>query len=333
MNDIMRVGVWSCAWLNNFGDDLMEQMIDLHLRQSGTETILYRPDRSRASGGAVPDEVDRFISSVDGVVIAGGAWLCPFTGSLETNRSLAELHLLTVAAERREVPLLPISIGSNGRRPRLNTTQIDFLSSPMLRSGTFRLRSDLSVMSQVQRRDRRFEAFSDICLSVGRFISADPADRHRSGRVGVNLSSRKRALALAAPLRTFVRSYDAIQSMGRRAPATDAVLRSARRTTTYVEPFDFARQLSSMSCVMTSKLHVGVVALALGVPALSLRGQAKTKAFFDEAGLPDLYLGMPELELASWRSRIGRFDPNSLELAKLDAARHFDFLDSALDEL
>lgn len=330
----MRVGVWSCAWLNNFGDDLMEHMIDAQLRASGRDTVLYRPRWSEATAGATPDEVDRFVASVDVVVIAGGAWLCPFTGSLTTNRSLAELHLLTVAAEQRDVPLLPISIGSNGQRPRLNRTQVDFLSSPMLRSGTFRLRSDLSVVSQVPLRERRFEAFSDICLSVGRFVAdSGPVGSHSSGRAGVNLSSQKRALALAAPLRAFVRSFDGIQSMGQRAPAMDAALRSARRTITYEEPIEFTRQLSSMSCVMTSKLHVGVVALALGVPALSLRGQAKTKAFFDETGLPDLYLGVPELELATWRSRVRRFDPESLELAKLDAARHFEFLDSALDEL
>lgn len=153
------------------------------------------------------------------------------------------------------------------------------------------------------------------------WIAAQP----RGPRLGIHMS---RPAAPGAPGRlladevlAFASAHPEVQLVGltdqrgasnQAAAAADLARSLPTRTSVYMyaDPWHLAALLAELDMVVTTKLHVGIVALALGTPVLSVPSHTKTPRLYRQIGAPDACHPLAELRpgwvVAQLERRFGR---------------------------
>jgi hypothetical protein len=110
----------------------------------------------------------------------------------------------------------------------------------------------------------------------------------------------------------------------------------------YINPEQIVSDVARLDLMMTSKLHIGMTALALGIPYICLQQNLKCKAFLHSVNAGNAYWG----DLPRWRrmcraawtlhsvNRVLRWTER-IDLAELQAQKsasrgHLDFLDEVV---
>jgi hypothetical protein len=303
----MKVAIWGSYNHGNFGDDVMAVLFARAVAEAGGRPVVYRMDRELADRHDVEteDALDPLVDGARLVIMGGGAMLAG--GGLrkhaqrwyrDYNRDFARL---ASAAERAACPIHAISIGGDGGPSRLSKSQRRLYSSEMMRSATVRLPTDVATL----------EAFGiptvhhpDILLAgpehLGVVGRRDP-DRVTIGlnifeRTGRDLADGLMEAAAQRPDLRLVFIHSHLPSQPQRyeiqpdSEHADIVL---HRDT---DPAATCETIASLDVLVTSKLHLGVTALAAGVPFVSFAGPPKARAFLEGLGG-----GAEVYDQSSWR--------------------------------
>ena len=149
------------------------------------------------------------------------------------------------------------------------------------------------------------------------------------------------AYALAHPEVQLVALTDQRGAAGQAAVAAEVERRLPSRTHVYAYdgPWRLTALLAELDAVVTTKLHVGIVAVALDTPVLSYPTHTKTPRFYAQIGAPDachpLASLQPGMVTAHLTERFGRPEGNVTvpDPVRAAAQRSRELLQSAVRQL
>lgn len=307
----MKVAVWGSYNHGNFGDDIMALTFAYHLQKLGATPTVYRLDYELASQYRVSTclSLDQLLDGAAFAVMGGGGMLtseCLLRLLARRNARSFEIGFRNLhrAAQQHKCAVYPISIGGDGRRSPegMPYWRRCFFSSAECRAATVRLRTDLALMRSL---GKEAIHYPDVVLASPSVLSVPPRASHDiSYRIGVNLHASISArpvsllLELAEAHRdtTLVFLNSHLPSAHQSYEAMPSSTHNCITAHDYEDPVELLSVIRTLDLVVSSKLHIGVAALGLGVPFLSMSGKAKTRQFLSELGVPWAYFCQGEEE-------------------------------------
>lgn len=298
----MKIALWGSYSEGNFGDDLMAlAFARTCIDQGATVSGFCVPESFARHGIAKADTLTELLRQADLCVIGGGEFLfrsAPLKRLLRSYFRRFEVSCadLADAVERATVPLAAVSVGGDGTThfQRLSRDRRRLFGSRHLISATVRLPSDLQTLSRL---GNRAAYFPDALLATPLLFPFRNEGARKTLRVGLNLH-RSLGISFVERLREHLKGRAdvelvAIRSHSERsghdyelaAADVDGAIEEHR----YLDPIDTSRFLSSLDVVVSSKLHVGVVALAYGARFISFGGKPKARSFVATIGEGEYY--------------------------------------------
>jgi len=349
----LRVGLFGAYHSQNFGDDLMAVIFGTVLQRLGVSFTIFGlgPEYRSRYGFAVAASATELVEASDVVVCGGGGHFQPRKGGNPFDR---ELEDLLKACRDRSVPILGISLGGAGLplgefRPESRRELLERFECV-----TLRLRSELPLLAEAHTPGTHH---ADVVWSTPNFFPAMAGPRPVGERptIAFSLYGVRRwerrflhgfvwVLARVRPDCDFVFLEAVFGTQGRTA------YRAFRPRALETRPNVRFHQLSDLESgieflqgldlLLTSRLHVGMVAMSYGVPCVSLLPRAKTALCLRELGLDAFcwtrrrfwQLGRLLVPRVSARliADCRRFDPTPL---RRDAELHLRDLEAKLCEL
>ena len=352
----MKVALWGSYNHGNFGDDAMAILFARHLERRGYQPVVYRLDRSVAAteGIAVADGLDELLRDAAVLVLGGGGLL---VGDLLLRRLVVsharaferDFTVLHDALRRRRIPAIAVSIGGDGRgiRTVLPAGRRALFSDPLLASASVRLRGDVDLLAAL---GRRAVHYPDVLLDIATLLPTTSVARKLGrARIGINLAT-KVAGGLRPMLLQLARANADCElvCIGSHLPSHgftyEMTLEGDMPNVTqehYRSPGQMMALLELLDVLISSKLHVGVTALSMGVPFLSFGGKGKTRGFLEQVGLADSILAPADearlLSLIASPQALLRLrettDFTGVEAQRALSHGHLDFLDAELARL
>ena len=349
----MRVAIWGSYNHSNYGDDVMAIMFAKAVSDLNAEPLVFRLDAALAAqyNIAVTHSIDELLAKAHCCVIGGGGMLVGENFIRLLLRKQArdfELDFRTLLneANRCRCPILPISIGGDGRgvSNRLPFWRRKLFENKLCQRATVRLREDLALMQSLGV-DARY--FPDILLSVAdhwQIRRKEPKARRL--RVGINLLI-KTGSKLAAELYSLLGRRNDIEFVYFRThlpryknfyeilPDKES---SRVKVHTYEDPKSLLNEISTLDVLISSKLHLGVSALSMGIPFFSFAGKKKTFLFMKSMQLEDfVWLQGGESDLIdvlvddkALAKRKAILDRSAVAKAKEQCTGHFSALSAQL---
>ncbi len=286
----MKVAIWGSYNYGNYGDDIMAVQFAEYLKSLNVQPVVYRLDKQLAKRYQLltTDSLDELLSNAEFCIIGGGGFLVEnFSAPFEDD--FRQLHQVST---EKKCPVYPISIGGEGlgKNASLSYWRQEFFQGDMCQSCSVRLESDRELINKF---GKEVFYYPDVLLSVAEFWQI----RDRNTRqnlpnhpihVGVNIPNTLQCKWLALQLRIiasirrdivfhFIKTYLPSSSI-------NSELRPKQQSNNikyhlYADPKSTLEFLASLDLVISYKLHLGLTALALGVPFYSLGGSGKAKAF------------------------------------------------------
>ncbi len=284
----MKVAIWGSYNYGNYGDDIMAIQFAKYLKSLGIESIVYRLDKQLAKRYQLEttDSLDELLSNVEFCIIGGGGFLVEnFSAPFESDFR----HLCEVSNEKN-CPVYPISIGGEGlsEKHQLSHWRQKFFQGNMCQPCTVRLESDKALIHKFGK-----EAFyyPDVLLSVSEFWQIPHPDKSSNKiHIGINIPNTLLCKWLAFQLRIIASIrrdivFHFIKTYLPSSPINSELLPKQQSTNikyhVYTDPQSTLEFLATLDLVVSYKLHLGLTALALGVPFYSLGGSGKAKAFLN----------------------------------------------------
>ncbi len=293
-----KILIWGYYTRGNFGDDAMAVMIAESVLGWGWNPIILSPSPyfDPVPGAEICSSLAD-CGDIQAVVIGGGGLMNEVSllrriwnlRKEPFRADLTEIDNLNAWLEAHSHKILPISIGGSGKK--FGKEKAKLLGRNAL-PGTVRLKSDIEVLSSLG--ISGYTHFPDILWKIPDAFGITESPPSREISIGFNIKKKhasKRFLDRVAQL------------AGKHLTSPSNVTSHVNRERySYESEFDgvptiaydgdirrFLRQLGSLSVVVSSKLHVGLAAMSLGVPFVSYKGPAKTRAALHEIGL-DRYI-------------------------------------------
>jgi len=302
--------------VGNYGDDLMAWMIADHLASVGRRVAIHSladrggdslrtPDFLRRDFRSDPS-IEATLDACDSVVYGGGGLLVSHAGQRMRRfaRHFRKEEAFLAEVRRRGLPLAVLSVGGDGSG---NPDHLDPFAIEMVRyagSVTVRNRSDLDLLARL---GVAAHAYPDVVWSAaGRFGHVER--RHAGLRIGLDLYpsmmrwsdalavlATLQAVVLARPSVRFV-CLDSTHACRGRFGGIGRFLvgRNVERYRFSDFRSDLA-ELHSLDLLLSSRLHVPMVALQYGVPFLSVMPEGKTRLLLESVGLDDAAFGRGRL--------------------------------------
>lgn len=355
----MKVAIWGSYAYGNYGDELMALLFALYLKRLGAHPIVFCLNESLAQsyGVGTTESADELIRGSAFCVFGGGSLLSankegPDWYSQQKER---EYEHFRVALEKHKCPLYLLSIGGDGAFD----TGVDIapyrqrlLETGLCKFATVRQEDDVRTLQEKYSIEARY--YPDVLLSIADFWDVGE-DRDDNGRVNVGLNlprSYRRSIAALHLLKDFKRdtAFHFIRTV-RSQPGTERLnseltprkLTSNFREHGYEDPAPTLKFLSTLDVIVTSKLHIGLTALALGTPYICVGKSLKCKAFLHSIGADFAYWG--DLAPRDQRIRVlrtlmsqrridelrQRYESVSLEEQKRLSRGHLDLLRSVYE--
>jgi len=290
------VAIWGSYLWGNFGDDLMGIMTAMHLKSSGHDPVIYKLDKTLANLYQVrtAPNLEELLDDAGAIVIGGGGLLC--SDSLMDDEWLQ----LEAALDAKQIPIHILSIGGDGVEadPHVSSSACRLIGSHLVKSASVRLASDIEAIKRLNPGLSMLQKFADVVFTAPRFFSpSKELIKEKQNSVIINLGNNH---SLSLIERCFHLSP---AGRGRKLVFAATHLAHLRKTIDYPKlDYEYQSQkpqknleytdistiidaLAKASVVISSKLHLGVTALAYGTPFISLNGAPKTLAFMRESGL------------------------------------------------
>ncbi len=361
-----RIGIFGYYRSSNFGDDLMALMLARRVAQGGHEPILLGAGSAlaaAASAASVESPHELALAS-DVLLLGGGAWLSDFDAaraSPEQRRADEDCLQLAALAREREIPCLAVSIGGNstGNSRGVRTGCMSFLLSRHLAGLTTRLRSDMTfvrnTLSAVHGVLPETATFPDVVLAL-REVLPEEAGNAAAERdphvftVAVNVGGGRNAKWLVRGLHYWFGRSRTVRCVYTHNNPSERDSFLARYPLTRGDehvacksPLPLLTHLARCDLVIAYKLHLGLAALALGVPFAAFTPVSKACLALAELGWQGLSRttsprGLPGLFRELRAAAVGRSQrllelPRGLRDVQRSAAGHFHWLRERLDVL
>jgi hypothetical protein len=290
----------------NFGDDLMAVIFALSIKRAGGQPLVWGLDRTLGERYGVEwcESLDRLCEEAEVVVLGGGHFLSARPREQFRRRRATKPGWLG-AVEHSGLALYLASVGGSGGRSyeQLGRSRASWiLRSPSLRGGTVRLPNDVAGLANL-RPELPVAYFPDVVLSSPDFLGVRTETRQTSvDRVGINLS-RRRLGRRASTIRRIAQCHRGVEFVYIDSHAASSechfefvptALRSNESVVFCDDPKGALEMIGSLDLLISSNLHLGVAAMALGVPFMSVGGREKTQAFLSDVRSPGVS--------ADWRS-------------------------------
>ena len=272
------IPVFGAYFNGNFGDDLMAHLIAERLNAAGYAPRLWRGPTDAYAGRQWPvaEDMESFLEGARCVVCGGGMVLAisDYRDYWQDFQAMAE------ACVRRDIPVIAISVGSDGLRMQLHPAVQFLIDSGGLRAASCRLKDDAAwlrrlgvpcsyipdiVLTSGLRRPRREIKRVLLCLSV------HPVEAHL-----LNWTCKR--LEGAGMV---------VYTMGQRTDGTHEIAQAYHGHGTRLANSGLDSVVAAIGeadVVVASGLHVGVAAMAAGAEFVSYRGTGKTRDFMSECG-------------------------------------------------
>jgi polysaccharide pyruvyl transferase WcaK-like protein len=216
-----------------------------------------------------------------------------------------DFKYLSAVGKEHKKPIVAVSIGGDGSGlgAYLSRRREKVFASDNFEQATVRLDEDLRVLDRYRIKG---EFYPDIVLKACDLISNEKLETKGNNariRIGLNLTGepgRKLAEAIVkisnmknmelffinSHLRGYGLDYECMHD-GHEDYITNYY---------YDNPEGMLNLIGSMDLLISSKLHLGVSALSMGVPFLSFNGKKKTNAFLTQHNLQQYYFDASEEE-------------------------------------
>ncbi len=348
--------------VGNYGDDLMAWMIADHLESIGRRVIIYSlsdragdslqsPNFKRRIFPSSPS-LEVALQSCDSVIYGGGGVLVS-----NASRKLRKFacyfrreEIFLAAVKQRQLPLAVLSVGGDGRQ---DAGLLDSFAADMVRyatSVTVRNRADVSVLKQLGV-DAHFHP--DIVWGVKR-SGFGVRSQHAQLRIGLDLYSnlfrRGGGLRFLCFLQSVILSNPSIRFVCLNSTHVNCGRSSGLGRILFgsnVERYQFSdfsldhERLCSLDVLVSSRLHVPMVALQCGVPVISVFSEGKTRLLMESVGLQFAHFDKTRIRelqsiLAS-RERlidwIERYHFPPVDVLSVGASGHYRQMDDFLAEV
>jgi polysaccharide pyruvyl transferase WcaK-like protein len=288
-----RVGIVGYYHYGNFGDDLMAIAVARVLSARGAAPVILTDNRRFEHAGCeIQTDISALVRECDAIILGGGGALLsvgpigkvPYPGKYSDL-----LEQVAQQAARQGVPLFAVSIGGDSvdATRRLRPGIVAFLTSPTFQQATVRLRSDVACVAQF---GAEASYYPDIVLSAPAiFPELLGEGSEESGRLGLQSVSRRLVRRIAHLARRGVvpppvMIFASQAELNGKARA----LSDAYGVRTYLahDVLDAARSIAGLQAFVGSRLHVGLLAAAMGVPFYVVDAQRKVERFFDDLDIP-----------------------------------------------
>jgi len=284
----MKVAIWGSYNHGNYGDDLMALQFAKSLERMGVDSCIYRLDSYLADKYSVgtTNSLEELFQGAKFCIIGGGAVLSEelaFPDAMEN-----DYRELNTISNKHQCPVFPISVGGNGKgiSTKLSFEKQEFLRSNYCKVYTVRLKEDIPLVNKL---GKEATYYPDILLSIQNFWDIDAMPKS-SGQlhVGINIPNTLRGrfiafqICLIASIRKdivfhFIRTH--LPNYPSNYELLPRIESSNIKHYIYTDPLSTLSFLKSLDLVVSSKLHLGLTALALNVPFYSYGGRGKVKTF------------------------------------------------------
>jgi polysaccharide pyruvyl transferase WcaK-like protein len=348
MRGIQKIALTGFYGQGNFGDDLMAVIFGRHLQSLGVPFKVHGfPETySKRFGFESAHSIEELLEDCDGLVWGGGGFLVSKKTLLAQARSRARvkrLSSLVKSANERDLKFAAFSIGGDGN---LSIGKLHPAKAHILRVAkciTVRNQQDAFAL-------RRFgvspEFYPDVVWQARRFLPVKTV-RRVPNKVGVDLywsnllNQRMPYIALMIKIMTFQRSdlnfsfMDSTSADKKPFRAVGAGWRGQNVSNYQFHDFEEDMEhLASLGLILSSRLHVPIVALQYHVPFVSCSCEPKTSLFMSNAGLSDYVIHprqtFPFTRGVFSREKLDRMMVNypfpDLDTLEMESAGHLDAL-------
>jgi polysaccharide pyruvyl transferase WcaK-like protein len=339
-----RIGIFGFYSYQNFGDNLMAVMICRHLQSLGARPVVFSRDPQFAQTHGVPVEadLDALVAQSDLMVLGGGGQLIPrprMRGNFA--QFSADMRRLVDLCQEHAVALYGISIecGAKALDQIVPAERRDLLHA--LAYSTLRNPHDAGLFQQA---GIPCDVVPDLVWTTPRFFPK-PARKGNRKTVGLNLYLHKtrrstllkwllRLITILRPDLDFV-FIDVTPKPGGGFRALD--LSAGQANCSRAMLMDLARAMDVIcecDLIISTRLHLEVVAMSHGVPSVAYDPQPKTRQLYEHIGLANMVWRGRELHkfigALLWPGGLDRLrarhDPCRVEAMMADAARHYEAL-------
>ena len=321
----MKVAIWGSYNYGNYGDDIMAIQFAHHLKSLGADPYVFQLNQSLAKLYSinVANSWDELFKDAKFCLIGGGGVLVDGV----TPKVDQEFELLALTSEKYNCPVFPISIGGEGKGSEavLSPKRLAFFKSNFCQESTVRLKEDLDLFEKL---GKSSVYYPDVLLTVSDFWKIPPKFRtDEKLHVGINLPNSFQGQLLFMQLRMinsfqdnivfhFISTYLPDSSITWEfLPKSESALSKKH---IYTDPYLTLEFLSSLDLLISYKLHLGLTALALGVPFYSVGGPGKAQGFLKSINASSAIF---PANFKRWKLGSYLSNPDNIRAAR----KHFDF--------
>lgn len=294
MNKPLKIGVFGFYSYRNLGDNLMAYLIARHVQERGHLPVIFSKNATDMADWdvLVYGDVGEFMANCDIVFLGGGGLLIPRPRLSGIGQDFNEdLKAMLAISREMKIPLYGFSLGGAG----VPLTEIvpsqrrDLISQ--MKYVTLRNREDLQLLEQA---NIKGEFLDDIVWSVANKVPprSKPKSKEKY-RIGLNLYlgdspkfyPTKFLISVATKIRRDIKfiffdihpnADDAFNAFYVEGPNCEKKFALDIQSS--------CDDVASLDLLITTRLHLGVMAMSYGVPSVAYAAATKTKLLYNRIG-------------------------------------------------
>lgn len=298
-----KIALWGAYAQGNFGDDLMAHSFARGLSQSGCDVRVLDISNHERHGLRASDQAGETLRHADELVIGGGAFFEKWLSAkgialslLDKSRRRYELRMLSMAQHIRKnkIPLRLASVGSDGasRVAQLCPTRQILLNSCTDLEISVRLESDVSLVKSLT---QSAMYFPDVLFAAPKIFDLNSVNKSHDKPSNILINSNNKYIEKvklivkeimiqwpSANVFIMQSHHNSTDAPGYELNAADL---PEAKFIEYENSQHMLSIISNMDLIVSSKLHVGLVGLALGSSFISLHGRDKVRQQLDQLGM------------------------------------------------
>ena len=360
----MRIGIHGCYHTPNYGDLLLMQIISSRLQSQGHQVVCpWLPNRFREDLQTPGGRGLRDCLGLDAVVFGGGGYFND-DGTPRSRRRMLRYSVPALGWRCTGTPYTILAVGagptmSPSTRRRVRTicrgarqvcvrdiASRDLLLDCGVTNDKLQVTADLAIVIEPQDIPPEANAFAEQHLGP-----RVPGRRRVCLHPPLMPGQEAETIQLIHGLGRMLHGHDQVQVMWlydggglslEQFQQATAEVTPAAPVLQIESPWKTTAMLGQMDAVLTTKLHVGIVAWALGVMPCSLSKHGKTKRFFEQIGRSAFQADYTTSPLAyeAWidcllhdPSRYHHEDPALRQQVKAQAALNYQHLDTFIQQV
>jgi hypothetical protein len=329
------VPVWGAYYNGNFGDDLMGHMIASRLEDVGYSPRIWTDSDAffKEKKWEYTLDLEKFIENASCVVLGGGLLFSKSNFSSYWHG----LDALITLCEEKEIPIIGISIGSQGCHANMSLAAQKLINSPIFIAASLRLECDVEWL---RNRGKNVQYFPDIVLTAMQY---EKKEKINNVLLCLSVRTWEKPLIDWVVCRLKKREIT-VSTVGQYADDFSAMKNFYHARDSKVPnngPNSVMDAIRNADVVVASGLHVGVASLSSGAEFIAYQAAGKTTEFMKQCGRQNqalrskTKLGRLILFFRLYKSicalRFHGVDNDILKI-KNAAGKHYDFMIKAVEQ-